>query len=172
MLDRVFKIAFAGVSDRTHAPVIEKWCRLTGYRSVLFRSVDLYGRPIYHTNVVMSIGEKIALVGMDTIPDPIEKATVRKNLEASGKTIVELTQDQLKSFAGNMLELRNDKGAQIMVMSRRAHEALRPSQLATIQQFCQPLIIDLDVIETVGGGSVRCMMAEIFLEPKASSRAY
>ena len=119
--------------------------------------------PIYHTNVMMALAENFAVICLDTIDDSKERKHVLSQLKKSGKRVVAITESQMHAFAGNMLQVRNKSGDKFMVMSKAAHDSLTQDQISRITQDCEILSSDLTTIETCGGGSARCMMAEVFL---------
>lgn len=166
VLDRKYKIAYACLSPRTNEEVLDAFALQMNYEVVKFHATDEMGRPIYHTNVLMCIGDLFAVVCLEAIADPDERFIVRSSLETSGRQIVEITQDQLRHFAGNMLQLRNGRGEQLLVMSTQAYDSLTPRQIDTLDDYCQILHTDLHMIEGNGGGSARCMIAEIHLPEK------
>ncbi len=161
-LDRMHRIAYACRSPRTTPRAFEDFCVKMGYEGMMFDSVDQANTPIYHANVMMAVGERLAVICLESIPDFEEREKVNARLEATGHEVVAITQEQVLQFAGNMLEVEGTQGKRWMVMSQRAAESLTPLQVATISQWAEPLVIPLDVIEVYGGGSVRCMMAEVF----------
>ena len=162
VLDRVNKIAYACRSPRTDETVLKDFCSRLGYSPVLFEAVDESGTQIYHTNVMMSVGSEIAVVCMEAIPDPGQSAAVRKSLENAGKTIVEISFDQMNHFAGNMLEVHNQDGAPCLIMSLAAYRSLTDEQIRFLESRVKLITPALDCIEENGGGSARCMVAEIF----------
>jgi len=161
VLDRVNKIAYACLSPRTNLDVLEKWCDLMDYRSFTFHA-QYDGQDIYHTNVMMAIGEGIAVVCFDVVEESKRDEFIDL-LSVSGHEIVKLSEEQVGSFAGNMLAVRNKKGEQLMVMSGSAYRSLSPEQIKQIENHARIVSSDVDTIESVGGGSVRCMIAENFL---------
>ena len=162
VLDRVNKIAYACESPRTNRTVLNDFCEQLGYTPVLFKAVDAEGTEIYHTNVMMHVGTEVAVVCMEAIKDPDKRSEVRESLEKTGKTIVDISFDQMNHFAGNMLELRNKDGEPCLVMSLTAYESLTDEQIEFLQSRMTLITPDLDCIEQNGGGSARCMIAEIF----------
>lgn len=162
ILDRINHIAYACLSPRTDKALFEQFCKDFGYKAVSFTSVDENGKQVYHTNVMMAIGTKVAVVCLESIDDKDERDAVRLSLEKSGHTVVPITFGQMNQFAGNMLAVNNASGKEFMVMSKRAHDSLTNQQRATIEASCTLLVIPIDVIETYGGGSVRCMLAEVY----------
>ena len=162
VLDRVNKIAYACESPRTNKAVLEDFCEQMGYSPVLFKAVDAGGEEIYHTNVMMHVGTDVAVVCLDSIRDPEQRAKVEDSLQGTGKTIVDISLDQMGHFAGNMLELRNKDGEPCLVMSLTAYESLTDEQIEFLESKMTLITPDLDCIEQNGGGSARCMVAEIF----------
>ena len=166
VLDHENSIAYACLSHRTNEDELANWAKLTNYSVVSFHAlqdVDGVLWPIYHTNVMMSVGQELAVVCADSIKDETERKLVLESLTKTGKEIVLITETQKSSFAGNMLQVVNKQGQHIMVMSTQAYESLTQEQIATIEKTNQILHSSLQTIETLGGGSARCMMAEVFL---------
>jgi hypothetical protein len=163
VLDREARIAYACRSIRTHDALLDEFSSLLDFRIAAFEAVDRQGIPIYHTNVMMSVGSRLALVCLVSLPDSAQRERLRRTLEASGKQVLELSWDQLERFAGNMLELRDANGQPLLVMSRSAWESLDDAQRVLIESRTRPLVVDIGTIERVGGGSARCMLAEIHL---------
>ena len=122
--------------------------------------------PIYHTNVMMALAEKFAVICVDTIDDKEERKSVLKQLKKSGKEIIKITEAQMCQFAGNMLQVKGADDEKFTVMSLRAYNSLTQDQINAIERHSKIISSDLNIIETCGGGSARCMMAEVFL-PKA-----
>jgi hypothetical protein len=164
VLDHSHRIAYVSLSGRAHREPLEKFCTDFGFEAVTFESVGADGRPIYHTNVMMCLGSNLALVGLENIPDPAQRETVRARLERTGKTIIALTPDQIENFAGNALELQSERG-KLLVLSERAARHLTETQRSTIEQFARLLPLPLPTIE-LAGGSARCMMATVHLPPR------
>jgi hypothetical protein len=166
ILDRVNKIAYACRSLRTHAVPLNYFGRIMGYELVDFEAsqlVDNIVSPIYHTNVMMHVGSEIAVVCLDSIPMASEKLKVQEYLEKTGKKMIPITTKQKFNFAGNMLELKNKDGAKFTVMSDAAFQSLGEVQINSIKRFTEIIVPKIPIIEKIGGGSARCMMAEIFL---------
>lgn len=161
VLDREHRIAYACLSQRTDPFVLEKWCEIMNYTPFTFHAT-YDGQDIYHTNVMMAIGEGIAVVGLDVVESG-KRNELRYHLASHGHDVVELTEAQIGSFAGNMLAVRNKKGEQLMVMSGNAYRSLRDDQIKAIEKHARIVYSDVDTIESIGGGSVRCMIAENFL---------
>ena len=161
VLDRENKIAYACLSPRTDASLLEKWCAEMGYTPFTFPA-HYQDTAIYHTNVMMAIGDGISVVCLDVVPSP-RREELEAHLRSHGREVVKLRADQVGSFAGNMLAVRNYKGEQLMVMSQSAFNSLDQQQREAIGKHARIIHFDVHTIETIGGGSVRCMMAENFL---------
>jgi hypothetical protein len=163
VLDRENKISYACLSIRTQRKVLDIFCRETGYTSFTFHAVDENGMAIYHTNVMMCIGDQFVVICLDTIRDVTERELIIKRFEDTGKEIIEISLQQMNHFAGNMLQVLNKKGKSFLVMSGSAHDNLNDSQIAQINKYTEILSSPIPTIEENGGGSARCMMAEIHL---------
>ncbi|MEX0823992.1 MAG: arginine deiminase-related protein, partial [Woeseia sp.] len=163
VLDRVNHIAYACLSSRTHLDPLGDFAQQLDYDVVTFDAVDRNGAAIYHTNVLMSVGEQVAIICADALPRPEQKQAVLESLASTGHTIVELGMNQLEAFAGNMLELRSSGGERVLVMSAQARQSLDQEQLAVIESSVRIVSAPIDRIEASAGGSVRCMLAEIHL---------
>lgn len=166
LLDRVNKIAYCALSPRADEDLFIEFCEDFEYTPVLFtanQTVDGNRMPIYHTNVMMALAEEFAVICLDTIDDAKEKKQVVSMLRQSHKEIIAITEAQMHQFAGNMLQVQGADNTKYMVMSLAAHNSLTPEQVASIEKHCEILSSDLTTIETCGGGSARCMMAEVFL---------
>lgn len=166
VLDRKYKVAYACLSPRTSEEALDAFALQMNYEIVKFSAVDANGRAIYHTNVLMCIGDMFAVVCLAAIPDPDERLMVRSTLEMSGRQIIEITLDQMAHFAGNMLEVKTKRGGKLIVMSTQAYESLTHRQLDALDDYATILHVDLSMIEGNGGGSARCMMAEVHLPEK------
>ena len=164
IFDRESRIAYACRSQRTSDNVFEDFGSQMKYEYLLFDAIDKAGNPIYHTNVMMEVGSKLAVICLDVIKTEEEREKVVSKLKETGKIIVEITQDQMMHFAGNMIELKSRSGQPLMIMSQAAKDALTPEQVETISKYSKILAIELQTIETNGGGSARCMIAEIFVD--------
>lgn len=160
VLDRRERVAYACLSPRTCRAVLDDWSELLGYRSVTFRAVDRQGRAIYHTNVMMGVGTGFAVVCAQAIGDPDERAGVLERLRGSGRVVVELTLEQMEHFAGNLIELRKADGGAVIVLSAAALASLEEEQRAVLREHGELVPEDLTLIEALGGGSARCMIAE------------
>jgi hypothetical protein len=144
--------------------LLSSWCKEMGYIPHTFQAVSL-GTPIYHTNVMMAIATHVAVVCLDCLPDPQERILLKESLSAT-HDVIEISTAQIESFAGNMMGLKNNKGEELMVMSSAAHQSLSPEQIAGIEKYCRIVSAPIPTIETIGGGSARCMIAEVFLPVK------
>ena len=162
VLDRENLIAYACISPRTETNLVEQWADAMGYTPVTFAATDLGGTAIYHTNVMMHIGSGYAVVCLDSVTDPLQRAMLYDTISKSGKELVNITLEQMHQFAGNMLQVHNDKGEELLVMSRSALMSLTRLQTETLEKYARILAPEIPIIETVGGGSARCMIAEIF----------
>jgi hypothetical protein len=171
VLDRVNRVAYACLSPRTHREALNRWAAKLGYEVVAFNAADETGRAVYHTNVLMSIGRRIAIVCLAAIASAVEREQVQSKLAASGREVVEISFAQMHAFAGNMLELATRDGGSVMVMSARARESLTPHQVETISRDAQIVDVPVATIEDHSGGSVRCMLAELFLPRMAAEKA-
>ena len=163
VLDHINRIAYACISSRTSKLVLSDFSKQMHYTFVSFAALDASGSSIYHTNVIMSLGENIAILCEDTIKDNSERENVLSSLESSNYEIVRITLEQMRSFSGNVLEVISNRGEKLMLMSSSAERALTDSQYKTISKYCRIVSSPIDNIEASAGGSVRCMMAEIFL---------
>jgi hypothetical protein len=162
VLDREHRVAYACLSPRTDEEVLKEWASAMGYSYLTFHSQDGQGMPVYHTNVMMHVGSRQAVVCLESIPNPSEREALKAMLEQYGKEVVPITLAQMNQFAGNMLELHNERGEQLLVMSQTARRSLTSTQIATLSKHTRILSPDIHAIEAAGGGSARCMMAEIF----------
>jgi hypothetical protein len=167
VLDRVNRVAYACLSSRTHLDALGEFAQRMNYDVVTFDAVDSDGVPIYHTNVLMNVGEELAVICDDAIARPEQRAAVLTRLRDTGHDILKLNYDQLHAFAGNMLELRNQDGERIMAMSQQAYDSLDDKQRAMLSAQATIVSAPIESIEASAGGSVRCMLAEIHLPLKA-----
>ncbi len=164
VLDRDNKIAYACLSPRTDLKVLNDYGEKMDFDIVAFISVDASGREIYHTNVMMCVADNYAVVCLDSILDIKQKQLVTDTLEKSGKKIFPISYEQMNEFAGNMLQVQNEEGKKFLVMSSRAYRSLNADQIKELGAYNPIIHSSLDTIETNGGGSARCMMAEVFLD--------
>lgn len=166
VLDRENIKAYCALSERSNEELIIEFCEDFEMNPVIFeafQTVNGERKPIYHTNVMMSIGETFAVICADSIDDNKERKMVLDCLKSDGKEIIMITEEQMNNFAGNMLQVRGANDKRFVVMSTRAHQSLTPKQIQTIEKHCEILTSNLDTVESCGGGSARCMMAEVFL---------
>ena len=160
VLDRVNKHAYCSISKRSNDELFKLFCDDIGYKPISFKSYDSRGDLIYHTNVMMSIGDDFALVCFESINDKNEKILVKESLEKSGRKIVEITLSQVDSFAGNLIQL-GDKKNKIIVISELAYSSLNNHQKNILSAESKIVNIPIPTIQKCGGGSVRCMIAEL-----------
>jgi hypothetical protein len=163
VLDRVNRIAYACISPRTERALFEEWCRRMDFHPCSFTSVDDQGGEIYHTNVMMCVADRYVVICLDSIRDAEERKRVEETIRGSGKEIIPISYSQMNQFAGNMLQVENAEGRAFLVMSSQAYGSLEPAQVASLEAYNPIIHSPLDTIETNGGGSARCMMAEVFL---------
>ena len=166
ILDRPNKIIYAALSERTSEGLLKQYSREIGYELVAFRSYHNAKQKevlIYHTNVMLCVAQEYAVICLECIKDLTERKAVMDSLNKTNKTIVELSIDQIDHFAGNMLEAKNKANESFLIMSSRAYKAMNQSQITQIQRYSQIIHAPLSTIENYGGGSARCMLAEIFL---------
>jgi hypothetical protein len=165
-LDRVNRKAYCALSPRADEELFIEFCEDFEFTPVIFtanQTVDGKRLAIYHTNVMMCLAENFAVICLDTVDDKKERKNVVKHLKQDGKEIISLTEAQMHQFAGNMLQLRGTNNQRYLVMSEAAHKSLTAAQITSIEKHCPILWSSLQTIETCGGGSARCMMAEVFL---------
>ncbi|MDN3546791.1 citrulline utilization hydrolase CtlX [Mucilaginibacter aquaedulcis] len=163
VLDRENKIAYACLSPRTDKETLNLFCEQAGYQPISFEASDAQGKDIYHTNVLMCIGSHFAVICADSIPNPHEKVVVLESLRSTHKELVTITFDQMNRFAGNMLELKNKAGENLIIMSKNAYQVLNEDQRSVLEKYGKLIYADINNIETNGGGSARCMIAEVHL---------
>lgn len=169
VLDRINGKAYCALSPRADEELFIEFCEDMDLGPVIFKAYQTVNGKrelIYHTNVMMAISEHFAIICADCIDDKQERKMVLDSLKADGKEIILISEDQVNNFAGNMLEVKGADNKSYLVMSAAAHQSLKPAQIAAIEKHAEILSSSLDVIEACGGGSARCMMAEVFL-PKA-----
>jgi hypothetical protein len=166
VMDHANQLIYAALSERTSPALLEKFAAANGYQAIVFVATDRNGHPVYHTNVVMSLGEKHAVLCEEAITEEWELIAVRQLLESTGHTIIPITRDQLHCFAGNMLYLYNQKGEPLIILSETALQSLHPEQREMLEAFGRLVPVAIPTLERIGGGSVRCMMAELFPEKK------
>jgi hypothetical protein len=167
VLDRVNRLAYACLSPRTDLDTLGEFAQLLDYEIVAFDALDQSGSPIYHTNVMLSIGREFAVLCADSIADS-QRGAVVDSLRSTGRTVIEITYGQMQSFAGNILELATVTGDSVLAMSEQAANAFTPAQRAQLAAYTGALVTaPVSTIEKLGGGSVRCMLAEVHL-PRAN----
>lgn len=169
ILDRQNKLVYAALSERTNQEVLDEFSKVFGYKQVVFRSnqtVNGQRLPIYHTNVMMCVADKFAIICADSIDNSKEHENTLAALKNSGKEVIEITEDQVNRFAGNMLQVVGASDQPYLIMSTAAFTCLTPDQIERIENHCPIVHSSLDTIEALGGGSARCMMAEVFLPKK------
>ncbi len=161
VFDHQNKVAYACLSPRTSEEVVAHLCKLLNYEPACFTALDSAGNEVYHTNVMMCIGDSFAIICSDSIIDADRKNIITK-LESTGRSIIEITLNQMNCFAGNMLQLQNKIGQKFLVMSETSYKSLSLAQLKMLEVHVQLLVFNVQTIEFSGGGSIRCMMAEVF----------
>lgn len=169
ILDRVNRKAYCALSPRADEDLFIEFCEDFEYTPVIFvanQTVEEKRLPIYHTNVMMCIAETFAVICLDAIDDKKERKNVIKHLKEDGKKVIAISESQMHQFAGNMLQLRGNNNQRYLIMSEAAHKSLTRDQISKIEKHCPIISSSLETIETCGGGSARCMMAEVFL-PKS-----
>jgi len=166
VMDHENKVIYTCYSPRTDISVLEKFANANKFRAIIFFAVDNNGHPVYHTNVMMTLGENFAILCEEAIEEEWELIAVRQLLESSGHEVIRITKEQMHAFAGNMLQVKNSKGEKFLLMSQTAFDSLTEEQKEELAARSKLLPIPIPVIEKTEGGSVRCMIAEIFLEKK------
>ena len=169
IFDHDNKLAYGSVSLRLDETLFREFCEKFGFTPVVFHSFQTANGqrlPIYHTNVMMCVADKFVVICLDCIDDENERRMVVDTIVNSGKEIVEIKEDQMHQFAGNMLQVANNEGKKFLVMSQSAYRSLMPEQIQQIEKYSEIIYADLETIETNGGGSARCMLAEVFLPKK------
>ena len=163
VLDHVNHIAYACRSARTADSVVKKFSSALNYRPVIFDAVDPTGHPIYHTNVMMSVGEKFAVLCLDAIRDEGQQEQILDSFARTGHKVIAISYEQMNSFAGNIIEVKTENKEPVVLLSQTAFNSLLPGQVNAISAFADLLPIPIPTIEKIGGGSVRCMVAGIHL---------
>ncbi|RMB56330.1 amidinotransferase [Dokdonia sinensis] len=169
LMDRVNERAYCALSPRADEELFIEFCEDFEYTPVIFtanQTVEGKRMPIYHTNVMMCLAENFCVICLESIDDLKERKNVAKHLKATGKEIIEISEAQMHQFAGNMLQVLGSNNTRLLVMSAAAHKSLNKSQIDRIEKHCEIVSSNLETIETCGGGSARCMMAEVFLPKK------
>lgn len=166
ILDRINRKAYCALSPRADEDLFIEFCEDFEYSPVIFtanQTVNGERKAIYHTNVMMCVGETFAVICLSSIDDKKERKNVIKHLKADGKDIVDITEEQVTNFAGNMLQVKGANDERYLIMSQSAYNSLTSSQIKTLEKHTKIVSSSLETIETCGGGSARCMMAEVFL---------
>lgn len=169
IFDHDNKIAYGSVSLRLDEKLFRDFCEKYGFEPIVFHSFQTVGSerlPIYHTNVMMCVADKFVVICLDCIDSELERSKVIETIKNSGKEIIEISEEQMQQFAGNMLQVQNKEGQKFLVMSQTANESLTSDQVSAIEKYCEIIYSDLNTIEVNGGGSARCMLAEVFLPKK------
>jgi len=168
IFDYINKIAYASISQRTNKDLLERICKRIGFKAHTFHSVDSNGKEIYHTNVMMCVSERYAMVCTQSIHDDAERESLIRSLSETGHEVIQLTYHQIECFAGNALEVCNKQGDKFLIISKSGYDSLTEEQRAVVEQSNEILPMPLDTIETLGGGSARCMIADVRL-PRSSN---
>ncbi|MDO5509255.1 MAG: arginine deiminase-related protein [Weeksellaceae bacterium] len=166
ILDHDNQILYAAISPRTDKDLVLQWCEKMDFTPLMFRavqSVEDQRIPIYHTNVMLTVGDKYAVVCLETIDDEQQRAQVIESLNKTEKEIIAITEEQMHKFAGNMLQVANKQGEKFLVMSQQAYNSLTEEQIENLEKHNNLITVAIPTIEKLGGGSARCMMAEVFL---------
>ncbi len=166
IIDYENKMIYSCVSERTSLSVLEKYAATNAFQAIVFLATDKNGMPVYHTNVMMTVGEDFCVLCEEAIEEEWELIAVRQLLESTHHTIIAITREQMHQFAGNMLQVKNNNGEKFLIMSQTAFNSLRKEQKEMLEAYSTLLPIAVPTIEEVEGGSVRCMMAEVFLEKR------
>ena len=166
VIDHENKVIYSCYSPRTDVAVLEKFANANKYRAIIFFAADKHGQAVYHTNVVMTLAEDFAILCEEAIEEEWELIAIRQLLDSSGHDVIRIYKHQMHCFAGNMLQVKNNKGEKFLVMSQTAFDSLYEDQKEELSSKCKLLPISISTIEQIEGGSVRCMMAEIFLEKR------
>lgn len=162
VIDYKSKIAYACISPRTNIETFNETCELLSLTPYSFNATDLNGVPIYHTNVILTITENLAIVCLDCIDNNMERMMLKKKFEATRLEVLEISFKQVEQFCGNMFEVLNDEGDSHLICSLGAWNALNSKQQSLIEKYHTPIPIDIKTIETIGGGSARCMVAGVY----------
>jgi hypothetical protein len=165
VLDHQNKIAYGCLSERLDKEAFTYWCDRMQFKPISFKAVDDKDQPIYHTNVMMCMGNQFVVICLESIPNALEKQIVLESFLQTNKKVITISQDQLNHFAGNMLQVFDMNEKPHLIMSEQAHTSLQPAQVKSLEKYNPILPISIPTIEALGGGSARCMMAEIYLSP-------
>lgn len=167
VFDHQARLAYACLSPRTHLSVLQHLCDEISYKPVVFHSIDEARQDVYHTNVVMGVAEGFVIICLESVADEQERLLLIKSIKEAGKELVEISFEQAKSFGGNALAVRNVEGKCYLALSATAYASFSEDQRRKIERYATFLPIDIPTIETIGGGSVRCMLAQNFLKSRA-----
>ena len=165
VLDHQNKIAYGCLSERLDKEAFISWCDKMQFKPITFKAVDDKAQPIYHTNVLMCMGNQFVVICLDSIPNEQERQMLLDSFAQTNKEVIEISQDQLNHFAGNMLQVFDITEKPHLIMSEQAYKSLHTAQLKSLEKYNPLLPISIPTIEALGGGSTRCMMAEIYLSP-------
>ena len=166
IFDHDYKVAYGSVSLRLDEKLFLDFCEKFDFQPVVFHSYQNVGNqrlPIYHTNVMMCVAKQFVVICLDCIDDEMEREKVQEVIKSTNKEVIEISEDQMQQFAGNMLQVQNQEGTPFLVMSETAYKSLTTKQIEKIESYCESIYADLNTIEVNGGGSARCMLAEVFL---------
>ena len=166
IFDHDYKIAYGSVSLRLDEVLFRDFCSKIGYEPVVFHSYQTAGTerlPIYHTNVMMCVADKFVVICLDCIDSELEREKVQEIIKSTNKEVIEISENQMQQFAGNMLQVQNNNGEKFLIMSKTAYDSLSAEQIQNIEKYNEIIYSDLHTIEVNGGGSARCMLAEVFL---------
>jgi hypothetical protein len=165
VLDHQNKIAYGCLSERLDKATFTNWCHKMQFKPITFKAVDDKAQPIYHTNVMMCVGNQFVVICLESIPNELEKQILLECFLQTNKEVITISQDQLNHFAGNMLQVFDMHEKPHLIMSEQAHRSLEPAQVKNLEKYNPILPISIPTIEALGGGSTRCMMAEIYFSP-------
>jgi hypothetical protein len=165
VLDHQNKIAYGCLSERLDKNAFNEWCDKMQFKPIAFKAVDYKAQPIYHTNVLMCMANQFVVICLDSIPNEQERQMLLDSFARTNKEVIEISQDQLNHFAGNMLQVFDITEKPHLIMSEQAYKSLHTAQLKSLEKYNPLLPISIPTIEALGGGSTRCMMAEIYLSP-------
>ena len=165
VLDHQNKIAYGCLSERLDKEAFTNWCHKMQFKPIAFKAVDDKAQPIYHTNVMMCMGNQFVVICLESIPNDLEKQMVLESFLQTNKELITISQEQLNHFAGNMLQVFDINEKPHLIMSKQAYNSLKTEQVKSLEKYNPLLPISIPTIEALGGGSTRCMMAEIYLDP-------
>jgi len=165
VLDHQNKIAYGCLSERLDKEAFTNWCHKMQFKPIAFKAVDDKAQPIYHTNVMMCMGNQFVVICLESIPNDLEKQMVLESFLQTNKELITISQEQLNHFAGNMLQVFDINEKPHLIMSEQAYNSLKTEQVKSLEKYNHILPISIPTIEALGGGSTRCMMAEIYLDP-------